>query len=346
MELKTLGTTDLKVSKICLGTMTFGEQNTEAEGHAQLNYALENGINFIDTAEMYAVPGRAETQGNTERIIGTWLKDRTDREEIILATKITGPSAGIDYLRSPLDFKPASIRTALEGNLKRLQTDYVDLYQLHWPERNANFFGKRGYKHDADEKWEDNFQEVLETIQELIKAGKIHHFGISNETPWGLMRFLNESEKHNLPRCRSIQNPYGLLNRTFEVGLSEIAMRENVGLLAYSPMGFGLLSGKFHKKADKPTDRINKFKKFARYNSQQCWDATTKYIEIAEKHGMTPAQMSLAFVNDRPFVTSNIIGATSLEQLKENIGSAEITLSKEVLVEIEAVQEAIPNPAP
>ena len=265
---------------------------------------------------------------------------------MIIATKITGPSAGIDYLRAPLDFKPISIRAALEGNLKRLQTDYVDLYQLHWPERNANFFSKRGYKHDPAEKWEDNFQEILETMQELVKEGKIRHFGVSNETPWGLMRFLNESEKHDLPRCRSIQNPYGLLNRTFEVGLSEITMREDVSLLAYSPMGFGLLSGKYHKKTDNPKNRINKYKKFARYNSQQCWDATTKYIEIAEKHGMTPAQMSLAFVNDRPFVASNIIGATSLEQLKENIGSAEITLSKEVLEEIEAVQEMIPNPAP
>lgn len=346
MELKTLGNTDLKVSKICLGTMTFGEQNTEAEGHEQLNYALEHGINFIDTAEMYAVPSRAETCGSTERIIGTWLKDRKDRSEIILATKIVGPSPGIDYIRDPLDFKPASIRTALEGSLKRLQTDYVDLYQLHWPERNTNFFSKRGYKHDANEKWKDNFLEILETMQELVKSGKIRHFGVSNETPWGVMRFLNEAEKHNLPRCVSIQNPYGLLNRTFEVGLSEIAMREQVSLLAYSPMGFGLLSGKFHKKTDTPKDRINKYKKFARYNSQQCWDATTKYIEIAEKHGMTPAQMSLAFVNDRPFMGSNIIGATSMTQLKENISSANIKLSKEVLAEIEAVQAATPNPAP
>ena len=346
MELKTLGTTDLKVSKICLGTMTFGEQNTEAEGHEQLNFAIDNGINFIDTAEMYSVPGRAETSGSTERIIGTWLRNRTDRASIVLATKIVGPSPGLEYIRSPLDYKPASIHTALENSLKRLQTDYVDIYQLHWPERNTNYFSKRSYVHDFDEKWEDNFLEILETMESLVKTGKIRHFGLSNETPWGLMRFLHLAEKHNLPRCLSIQNPYGLLNRTFEVGLGEIAMRENVSLLAYSPMGFGLLSGKFHKKQDTPNDRINKFKKFARYNSPQSWEATARYIEIAEKNGMTPAQMALAFVNDQPFVGSNIIGATSMAQLKENISSAAIKLSGEVLAEIEEVQNAIPNPAP
>ncbi len=346
MQKNQLGNTDLQVSKICLGTMTFGEQNTEAEGHAQLDCALDHGVNFIDTAEMYSVPGRAETQGSTERIIGTWLKNRSDRDRIILATKVTGPSAGLQKYMRPLDFKPASIRTALDGSFERLQTDYIDVYQLHWPEREANFFGKRGYKHNPDNEWEDNFLSIIETMTALIREGKIRHWGISNETAWGAMRYLHLADKHDLPRPVSIQNPYGLLNRTYEVGLAEVSIRESLSLLTYSPMAFGLLSGKFHKKQDNENARLNKFKQMSRYNSQQCWNATEKYLAIAEKHGMTLAQMSLAFVNDRPFNTSTIIGATNLEQLKENIGSAEISLSKEVLKEIEEVQELIPNPAP
>jgi len=347
MEYKKLGNTDLEVSKICLGTMTFGEQNTEAEGHEQLNYALENGINFIDTAELYAVPSRKETQGETERVIGTWLKNRTDRDQIIIGTKIVGPSPNLLYIRDPLNFSSKSIRTALEGSLKRLQTDYIDLYQLHWPERKANFFSQRGFNYNPEDQWEDNFLSILETFDELIKEGKVRHFGISNETPWGFNRFLHLAEKHHLPRVQSVQNPYGLLNRLYEVGMAEISIRERAGLLAYSPMGFGLLSGKYHKKMDSSNNRINKYKThFTRYNSQQNWDATTKYIEIAEKHGLTPAQMSLAFVNDQPFVTSNIIGASSMKQLKENISSAEVTLSEEILKEINIVQELIPNPAP
>lgn len=346
MQQKQLGNTDIKVSKVCLGTMTFGEQNTEAEGHEQMDYALANGVNFIDTAEMYSVPGRAETQGNTERIIGTWINNRKNRDEFILATKVTGPSANFEKYMRPLNFKPESIRAGLTGSLERLQTDYIDVYQLHWPERTANFFGKRGYKHTPSEEWEDNFLSIIETMQALIKEGKIRHWGVSNETPWGLMRYLHLSEKHDLPRPISIQNPYGLLNRLFEVGLSEIAIREKVGLLTYSPMGFGLLSGKFHKKEAREDARINKFKQMSRYNTQQSWDATTKYLEIAEKHGMTLAQMSLAFINDQAFNTSTIIGATNMAQLKENIGSAEIKLSDEVLKEIDEVQALIPNPAP
>ena len=346
MQYSELGRTGLKVSKICLGTMTFGEQNTEAEGHEQLNYAVGQGVNFIDTAEMYSVPGRPETQGSTERIIGTWLKDRGKRDDVVIATKVTGPSAGLKHIRNPLRFTPEQIRAAIEGSLGRLQTDYVDLYQLHWPERNTNCFGKRGYQHDPDEAWEDNLLNVLQTLNALKKEGKIRHCGVSNETPWGLMRYLQLSEVYNLPRMVSIQNPYSLLNRTFEVGLAEIAMREQAGLLAYSPMAFGLLSGKYHKKEDQPRDRINKFKQLSRYNSSNCQEATARYLSIAADYGLNMAQMSLAFVNQQPFTTSNIIGATTMAQLKENISSVEITLSQDVLNEIEAVHEAVPNPAP
>lgn len=346
MEYTTLGQTDLKVSKICLGTMTFGEQNTEAEGHEQLDYALSQGINFIDTAELYSVPGRAETQGSTERIIGTWINSRKNRDQYVLATKIVGPAANLTYIRNPLKFNRSQIQTALEGSLRRLQTDYVDLYQLHWPERKTNFFGKRSYIHDPNDPWEDNFLEILEVMQDLIQQGKIRHFGVSNETPWGLMRFLQLAEKHDLPRCVSIQNPYSLLNRTFEVGLAEVAIRESAGLLAYSPMAFGLLSGKYHQGTDTPRDRINQFRTLSRYNSHNSKEATGRYLAIAEKHGLSLAQMSLAFVNSRPFVTSNIIGATTMKQLKENVASIELELPYEVLREIEEVHNEIPNPAP
>lgn len=346
MQENQLGNSEIKVSKICLGTMTFGEQNTEAEGHEQMDYALANGVNFIDTAEMYSVPGRKETQGSTERIIGTWINARKNRDKFVLATKVTGPSANFEKYMRPLNFKPESIRAALTGSLERLQTDYIDVYQLHWPERTANFFGKRGYKHTPSDKWEDNFLSIIETMQALKKEGKIREWGVSNETPWGLMRYLQLADKHDLPRPVSIQNPYGLLNRIYEAGLAEISMRENVGLLTYSPMGFGLLSGKYHKKKDTEASRINKFKQMSRYNKQQSWDATTKYLEIAEKHGLNPAQMSLAFINDQAFNASTIIGASNMTQLKENIGSADITLSDEILKEIEEVHELIPNPAP
>lgn len=346
MKYSTLGTTDVKVSKICLGTMTFGEQNTEKEGHEQLDYAIDQGVNLIDTAEMYSVPGNKNTVHSTEKIIGTWLRNRKDRDKIILATKITGPSANLNYIRNPLNFSPDSIQTALEGSLRRLQTDYVDLYQLHWPERNSNFFGKRGYVHDPDEEWKDNIHEVLTAIQGYIKAGKIRHLGISNETPYGVMRFLEESAVHGLPRIVSIQNPYGLLNRLFEVGLAEMAIKQKVGLLAYSPMAFGLLSGKYHQKKDRPEDRMNKFKQMARYNSDQCYKATEAYMEIANQHGITPAQMSLAYVNTRPFVTSNIIGATNMQQLKENISSINVDITPEMEAVIEKVQAEYPDPAP
>lgn len=346
MKYNKLGTTGLDVSVICLGTMTFGEQNTEAEAHEQLDYALDNGVNFIDTAELYAVPSTKENNGVTEKYIGTWLKNRADRDKIVLGTKIAGPSPNLTYIRPELNFSKEQINTAVEGSLRRLQTDYIDLYQLHWPERKVNFFGKRGYNHSANDPWEDNFHSILETMESLVKAGKIRHFGISNETPWGLMRFIQLAEKHGLPRCVSIQNPYSLLNRTFEVGLAETAIREQTGLLAYSPMAFGLLSGKYHKKQDTETSRLNRFKVMARYNGENSYKATEAYLKIAEKHGLSLAQMALQFINTRPFITSNIIGATTMEQLKENITSTEVDLSKEILKEIEAVHELIPNPAP
>lgn len=346
MKYDFLGNTDLKVSKICLGTMTFGEQNTEAEGHEQLDHAVSSGINFIDTAEMYPVVSRAETYGDTERIIGTWLKKRNKRDDVILATKIAGPAPHITWMRNPMGFDRAQMKEALEGSLKRLQTDYVDLYQVHWPERRTNFFGQRGYKHQANEKWEDNFEEILETAQELIKEGKIRHFGVSNETPWGMHRYFQLAESKALPRVVSVQNPYSLLNRSYETGMAEISIRGKAGLLAYSPLGFGLLSGKYHRGEDNEKSRINLFKVFARYNSENSYKATEQYMKIAQDAGITPTQLALAFVNSRDFVTANIIGATSMEQLKENISSIDVDLSKDTLKAIEAVHAGIPDPAP
>jgi aryl-alcohol dehydrogenase-like predicted oxidoreductase len=345
MKYTTLPNTDIKVSKICLGTMTFGEQNTEADGHAQMYYALEKGVNFFDTAEMYSVPGRKETYGSTEKIIGTWFKNSGKREEIVLASKIAGPNPGLSYIRENMDFSPASIALSLEKSLTRLQTDYIDVYQLHWPERKTNFFGQRGFKvqHDA---WEDNIQNVLETLEGFIKAGKIKHIGLSNETPWGIMRFLEESKYKNLPRIKTVQNPYSLLNRLFENGSAEICIRENVGLLAYSPMAFGVLSGKFLSGDSHPEARIKLFPQFSRYNSAQSAEATRLYQEVAHKHGLTLTELALAFVTQQAFLTSTIIGATTMEQLKENIATIDIVLSDEILMEINAVQAIIPDPAP
>jgi aryl-alcohol dehydrogenase-like predicted oxidoreductase len=345
MKYTTLPNSDLKVSKICLGTMTFGQQNTEAEGHAQMDYAIEKGVNFFDTAEMYSVPARQETYGSTEKILGTWFKKTGKREEIVLASKIAGPNPNFTYMREKMDFSPASIKFALDQSLMRLQTDYIDIYQLHWPERKANFFGQRSFKVQEDA-WEDNIHSVLETLDNFIKEGKINHIGLSNETPWGIMRFLEESTYQNLPRIKTIQNPYSLLNRLFEVGSSEVCVRENVGLLAYSPLAFGVLSGKFLSGESHPNARIKLFPQFARYNSAQCTEATRLYQEIARQHGLTLTELSLAFVEEQAFVTSTIIGATTLEQLKENIATIDVVLSEEILKAIDEVQAIIPNPAP
>ena len=324
--------------------MTWGEQNTEAEGHAQLDYAVEQGINFIDTAELYSVPAKAETYGSTESIIGTWLNKRGKRDDLIIASKIAGPAEMSKHIRTG-GYTKAEFKDAIHKSLKRLQTDYIDLYQLHWPERNTNYFGKLGYTHDADERWEDNFAQILEDLNAFIQEGLIRHIGVSNETPYGLGRYLEEA-RNGKPKMISVQNPYNLLNRKDEIGMTEIMLREDVGYLAYSPLGFGTLSGKYIKGTDTETSRINRFPQYSRYSNDLAVQATQKYQEIADKHGLSLTQMALAFVTDRPFMMSNIIGATSMQQLEENIGSINVRLSEELLEEINAVHTAIPNPAP
>lgn len=344
MKYTTLPNTDIKVSKICLGTMTFGNQNTEAQGHAQLDYAVQQGVNFIDTAELYPVPATAETSGRTSQIIGSWLKHQK-REDLVIASKIAGTGDYTAHIRTT-GFAANAIKEAVDLELKRLQTDYIDLYQLHWPERQTNTFGVRDYSHNPNDPWEDNFKEVLETLNDIKKQGKIREIGLSNEKAWGTMRYLEESKNNNLPRPVTIQNAYSLINRVFEGDLAEVSLRENIGLLVYSPMAFGVLSGKYIKGTQDENSRLNLFPRFARYSSEQSTLATKKYLELAEKHNLSLAQMALAFVNEQPFVTSNIIGATSLNQLKENIDSINLTLSKDILQAINAIHCVIPNPAP
>ncbi|MCL4113652.1 UNVERIFIED_CONTAM: hypothetical protein GTU68_025947 [Idotea baltica] len=326
--------------------MTWGEQNSEKEAHEQMNYALERGINFFDTAELYAVPIKAETQGLTEKYIGSWFKKTGKRDQVVLASKIVGPGNGATWVRPEIDFTRKSLYEAVEGSLTRLETDTIDLYQLHTPERKTNFFGRLGYTHQPDHRWEDNFLEVIEGLDSLQNDGKIKFWGLSNETPWGVMRCLQLAEKHGLSRLVSIQNPYNLLNRSYEVGLAEVSIRENMGLLAYSPLAFGLLSGKFHEKRDTPKDRINRFKIMSRYSSDVAWKATAQYLEIANKYGVSMTQMALAFINTRPFLTSNIVGATSLAQLKENIDSIDFDLIPEMIRDIESVHKVVSNPCP
>ncbi len=344
MKYTKLPNTDIKVSKICLGSMTWGNQNTEAEGHAQLDYGFECGINFIDTAELYPVPAEARTSGRTSEIIGTWLQTTDKRDKVIIASKIAGNGDYTAHIRKT-GFSPEAIHDAVNKELKRLQTDYIDLYQLHWPERETNTFGVRDYTHNPNDEWEDNFKEVLETLNGLIKEGKIRHFGISNEKAWGTMRFLEESKTHNLPRVSTIQNAYSLLNRLFEGDMAELAIRENIGLLAYSPLGCGVLTGKYIKGIEAKNSRLNLFPRFSRYSSEQSTEATKRYMQIAEYHNLSLTHMALAFINQQPFITSNIIGATNLEQLKENISSIDLVLSKEIIKEINEVHAAIPNPA-
>lgn len=325
--------------------MTWGQQNTEAEAHEQLDFAIEKGINFIDCAEMYPIPANPKTQGKTEIYIGNWLAERKNRENLVLTSKIAGPSRSMDHIRQPLDFSKKSLEDAIHKSLKRLQTDYIDLYQLHWPERNTNYFGQRDYTHKQDEIWRDNFAEVLTHLEEFVQAGKIRHIGISNETPFGVMRCMEEARKGKM-KIASVQNPYNLVNRKDEIGLSEILQRENIGYLPYSPLGFGTLTGKYlNGKAD-ANSRINQFKQYTRYSSNQAFEATEKYYEIAKKHDLSFAQMALAFILQKKFVTAPIIGATSMAQLSENIESIHISLSKEILREIDAVHNQIPNPAP
>ena len=345
MKYTTLPNTDIKVSKICLGSMTWGNQNTESEGHEQLDYAFNNGVNFIDTAELYPVPATAETSGRTSKIIGNWLKKTGNRENVVIASKIAGPGDYTAHIRTT-GFSPEAINEAVDLELQRLQTDYIDLYQLHWPERQTNTFGVRDYNHNPNDAWQDNFNEVLHTLNGIIKAGKIRNIGLSNEKAWGTMRYLEESKNNNLPRPVTIQNAYSLINRVFEGDMAEVAIREQIGLLAYSPMAFGVLSGKYIKNTAGDNARLKLFPRFARYSSEQATTATKHYLELAEDNNMSLAQMALAFVNQRPFITSNIIGATSLNQLKENINSVNIALSETLLEKINTIHNVIPNPAP
>ena len=346
MEFRKLGNTDIDVSLICLGTMTWGEQNSEKEAHEQLDYALDSGINFIDTAELYPVPPKKETQGLTDQYIGNWIGLRKNRDKFILASKVTGRS-GMDWFRgSETRLDRDNILQSVEDSLKRLKTDYIDLLQLHWPDRKSNFFGNLDYKHSK----EDDFIPLelqLEALGELAKSGKVRYIGLSNETPWGVAKFLELSKTNNLPRIMSVQNPYSLLNRSFEIGLSEIAIRENCGLLAYSPLAFGVLSGKYLGGKKPKGARLTLFgDQFTRYTKERSIQATEEYERIAKKHNLDFAQMSLAFINRQPFLTSNIIGATTMEQLKSNIGSLGISLSEDIISDIETVHLSNPNPSP
>jgi len=344
MEYSYLPKTNIKVSKICLGSMTWGEQNTEEEGHEQIDYALEQGVNFIDTAEMYSIPTRPETQGSTEKVIGSWLKKTGRRKDVVIASKIAGPGEMVSHIRKELGFHKEAIEDALHKSLKRLQTDYIDVYQLHWPERNTNFFGKLGYKHEESEAWEENFLDILKSLQDFMQQGKIRHIGLSNETPYGLMKFL-QAAGDKLPRVVTVQNPYSLLNRKDEIGLTEILHREEVGLFPYSPLGMGTLSGK-HLNGIQKNTRLSLFPQYKRYTNELAIKATGEYKKLADKHGLSLTHLALAFVNQQKFVTSNIIGATSMGQLKENIGSIDVNLSDEIIQEIEEIHRLIPNPAP
>lgn len=347
MKCRKLGNTDIDVSVICLGTMTWGEQNTPADAFEQIEYALEQGVNFIDTAELYSIPPQAKTYGRTEEIIGEWLQKSGRRKEIVLASKIAGPGENwIPHIRGgKTRYNREYIRQAVDASLQRLQTDYLDLYQLHWPERQTNFFGQLGYQHQFDEDFTP-LLETLEALEEQRQAGKIRHVGLSNETPWGVMRFLQLAEQHDLPRMVSVQNPYSLLNRSYEVGLAEISCREHCGLLAYSPLGFGVLSGKYLGGQKPSGARLTRYPDYTRYSNPQAIAATEQYVALARKHNLDPAQMALAYINSRPFLTSNIVGATDMRQLQNNIASIDLTLSDEVLAGIEAIHQQHPNPSP
>jgi len=346
MEYRRLGRTDINVSALCLGTMTWGEQNTEAEGHEQMDYAVERGINFFDTAELYAIPPKAETYGRTEEIIGTWLSSRGNRDKIILTTKVVGSSENTWFRKSGK--KPVldavNIFEAVDNSLRRLQTDYIDLYQIHWPDRPMQLFKGLSYVHEDGEYCSLN--ETLEALNTLVKAGKVRHIGISNETPWGTMNYLKESELNNLPRIQSIQNAYSLLNRSFETGLSEITHREDVGLLAYSPLAQGYLTGKYQNDALPKGSRKELFNRLSRYETPNAAPAIDQYIKLALDHNIDPAQLALQFVTSRPFLTSNIFGATTMVQLKNNIDSQDVKLTDELLQSIEDIHLIFSNPCP
>ena len=344
MNYKKLGNTDINVSTICLGTMTWGEQNTQSEAFEQMNYSLESGVNFWDTAELYAVPPKAETYGHTETIIGNWFEETKKRKDIILASKVGGPSR--KYMRNGENsFTGKNLEDALHGSLKRLKTDYIDLYQLHWPERNVNNFGKLGYEHKEND-W-NKFEDVLENLKKFIEQGKIRYVGLSNETPWGVMNYLQLAKDKGLPRMMAIQNPYSLLNRSYEVGLAEVSIRENIGCLAYSPLASGYLSGKYRNKRFPKGSRMERdFDFWTRYRKPNTEDAVEHYYKISEKFGLDMSQMSIKFCEIQDFMTSVIIGATTMEQLKTNIESVNVNLSDDVIKEINHVQTIYPNPCP
>ncbi len=346
MKYTKLGDTDINVSLICLGTMTWGEQNTEKEAFEQMNLALENGINFFDTAELYSVPPKKETWGSTEKIIGNWFKEKKNRNEVILATKVTGRSGMKWFRNKETRLNKEQITEALNGSLKRLKTDYIDLYQLHWPDRKANFFGKLGYNHEHEEDYID-IKTQLEALEILVKSGKVRHIGLSNETPWGLMKFQSIAKMYNLPRIMSVQNPYSLLNRSYEVGMAEISIREKCGLLAYSPLAFGMLTGKYDYGQKPDGARLTLFgQMFTRYTKDKGLKYSEKFNELARSNDLSPTQMALAFVNSRSFVTSNIIGATSTKQLIENIDAVDVELDEILLDEINKIHDECPYPCP
>ena len=345
MNYKKLGNTDLNVSTICLGTMTWGEQNTQDEAFEQMDYALSEGVNFWDTAELYSIPPKPETFGHTELIIGNWFKKTKKRNEVIIATKVCGPMRS--YVRGGGNqYGIKNITEALEGSLKRLQTDFIDLYQLHWPERNTNMFGRLGYEHNDDGNW-NKFEDILGTLKKFIDAGKIRYIGVSNETPWGTKKFLEIAKEKNLPRMMSVQNPYNLLNRTYEVGLAEISIRDKIGLLAYSPLAIGYLSGKYRNNKIPKNSRLDHDGDFwTRYNKPNAEKAVEAYYQISKKNNIDMAQMSLKFCEIQPFVTSVIIGATTMQQLKTDIESVNVKLTDEIIKEINKVQKIYPNPCP
>ena len=345
MKFKKLGVTDLNVSLICLGTMTWGTQNTEKEAYEQMDYSLERGVNFFDTAELYSVPPDAKSYGKTEVMIGNWFEKRKNRDKIILASKVAGP--GCDWIRNgENNFNEKNIGKAIEGSLRRLKTDYIDLYQLHWPERSTNCFGRREYVHREDERDWNDFESILNALEKYTKSGKIRYIGLSNETPYGLSKYLELSKNKNLPRVMSVQNPYSLVNRTYEVGMSEISIREKCGLLVYYPLAAGALSGKYRNGQMPKNARMTLFKGWERMINPLAMKAYDEYYNLAKEYNLSMVQLAQAFVNSRPFVTSNIIGATTMEQLKENINSIDIELTDEIMKKINLIHNNNPNPSP
>ena len=345
MKFKKLGTTDIDVSLICLGTMTWGKQNSEKDAFEQMDYSVSKGVNFFDTAEIYAVPPSSETYGKTEVMIGNWFKKRKNRNKIVLASKVAGP--GCEWIRGGgNNFDEKKIGEAIEGSLKRLKTDYIDLYQLHWPERSTNYFGKREYSVDNNEGNWNSFESILEALNKFIKSGKIRYIGISNETPYGLSKYIELSKSKNLPRMMSVQNPYNLVNRTYEIGMSEISIREKCGLLVYYPLAAGALSGKYRDGKMPKNSRQALFKGWERFLNPLALKAYDEYFKLAQDNNLTMVQLAQAFVNSRPFVTSNIIGATTMEQLKENLESIHIKLSNEIIEKINLIHNKNPNPSP